>query len=57
MLRHGPYLPTRSLSLPVGPDWIQEIKHDGYRLIVQRQDKVVRLSPGMVVTGPIATLG
>ena len=25
------------------PDWIHEIKHDGYRLIVQRDGKRVRL--------------
>jgi bifunctional non-homologous end joining protein LigD len=28
---------------PSGSNWIHEIKHDGYRLIVQRQDKRVRL--------------
>jgi hypothetical protein len=27
----------------VGPDWLHEIKHDGYRLIVQRDGKRVRL--------------
>ena len=26
-----------------GPDWLHEIKHDGYRLIVQREGKRVRL--------------
>ncbi len=29
--------------MPDCPDWIHEIKHDGYRLIVQREDKRVRL--------------
>ena len=29
--------------MPTGPDWIHEIKHDGYRLIVQRDDERVRL--------------
>jgi bifunctional non-homologous end joining protein LigD len=33
----------RGTAVPAGPDWIHEIKHDGYRLIVQRQDKRVRL--------------
>ncbi|WP_246208305.1 hypothetical protein [Bradyrhizobium rifense] len=27
----------------VGPDWIHEIKYDGYRLRVERQGKTVRL--------------
>jgi bifunctional non-homologous end joining protein LigD len=36
-------LPTKSTSIPNGPDWIHEIKHDGYRLIVHREGKRVRL--------------
>jgi ATP dependent DNA ligase domain len=39
----APCLPTRSATVPAGPDWIHEIKHDGYRLIVQRDGKRVRL--------------
>jgi bifunctional non-homologous end joining protein LigD len=38
-----PCIPTRGTKVPAGPDWIHEIKHDGYRLIVQRQDNCVRL--------------
>lgn len=38
-----PCLPTRATKVPTGPDWIHEIKHDGYRLIVQRDGKRVRL--------------
>ena len=30
-------------QVPAGPDWIHEIKHDGYRLIVRREGKRVRL--------------
>jgi len=30
-------------KVPAGPDWIHEIKHDGYRLIIQREGKRVRL--------------
>ena len=30
-------------KVPAGPDWFREIKHDGYRLIVQREGKRVRL--------------
>jgi bifunctional non-homologous end joining protein LigD len=38
-----PCLPKRGTKVPAGPDWIHEIKHDGYRLIVQRDGKRVRL--------------
>jgi bifunctional non-homologous end joining protein LigD len=30
-------------KVPAGPDWVHEIKHDGYRLIVQKDQKRVRL--------------
>jgi ATP-dependent DNA ligase len=36
-------IPTRATKVPAGPDWIHEIKHDGYRLLVQREGKRVRL--------------
>jgi bifunctional non-homologous end joining protein LigD len=35
--------PTRAAKPPAGPDWVHEIKHDGYRLIVQREGDTVRL--------------
>jgi bifunctional non-homologous end joining protein LigD len=38
-----PCIPTRGTKVPAGPDWIHEIKQDGYRLIVQREGKRVRL--------------
>src|SRR2546423_7555776 len=38
-----PCIPTRGIKVPAGPDWFHEVKHDGYRLIVQREDKRVRL--------------
>src|ERR1700676_3870476 len=38
-----PCIPTRGTKVPAGRDWIHEIKHDGYRLIVQREGKRVRL--------------
>jgi len=38
-----PCLPTPAKQVPPGPDWIHEIKHDGYRLIVEREGKRVRL--------------
>jgi ATP-dependent DNA ligase len=36
-------LPTRGTRVPAGPEWLHEIKHDGYRLIVQRDGARVRL--------------
>jgi bifunctional non-homologous end joining protein LigD len=38
-----PCIPTRAAKVPSGQHWIHEVKHDGYRLIVQRQDRRVRL--------------
>jgi ATP-dependent DNA ligase len=38
-----PCLPTASKRVPTGPEWIHEIKHDGYRLIVRRDFDRVRL--------------
>jgi hypothetical protein len=29
-------IPTRSTSVPTGPDWFHEVKYDGYRLRLQR---------------------
>ncbi len=40
---YEPSLPTRGTKVPSGPDWIHEIKHDGYRLIVQREGERVRV--------------
>jgi bifunctional non-homologous end joining protein LigD len=38
-----PCIPTRVDKPPVGPQWVHEVKHDGYRLIVRRKDDRVRL--------------
>src|SRR5258705_3485831 len=38
-----PCIPTPGKAVPDRPEWIHEIKHDGYRLIVQRDGKRVRL--------------
>ena len=38
-----PCIPTRGTKVPNRPEWFHEIKHDGYRLIVQREGKTVRL--------------
>jgi bifunctional non-homologous end joining protein LigD len=45
-MRNSPYhpcIPTRATKVPDRPEWLHEIKHDGYRLIVQREGKRVRL--------------
>src|SRR4029078_6642039 len=36
-------IPTKAAKVPDRPEWIHEVKHDGYRLIVQREGKRVRL--------------
>lgn len=36
-------IPSRGKRVPAGPDWIHEIKYDGYRLRVEREGKRVRL--------------
>jgi bifunctional non-homologous end joining protein LigD len=38
-----PCIPTLAAKPPAGPDWVHEIKHDGYRLIVRRDGPAVRL--------------
>jgi ATP-dependent DNA ligase len=38
-----PCIPTKAAKVPERPEWIHEIKHDGYRLIIQREGKRVRL--------------
>jgi len=36
-------LPTVSKAVPDGPDWLHEIKYDGYRMMLVREGKSVRL--------------
>jgi bifunctional non-homologous end joining protein LigD len=38
-----PMMPTLVDEPPAGEGWIHEIKHDGYRLVFQREGKRVRL--------------
>jgi bifunctional non-homologous end joining protein LigD len=38
-----PCVPTGAPKPPVGPDWVHEIKHDGYRVVVRRDGDTVRL--------------
>jgi ATP-dependent DNA ligase len=41
---YAPCIPTRGTKVPSHPDWIHEVKQDGYRLIVSRDGDRVRLS-------------
>ena len=36
-------IPTRSTSVPATPDWLHEVKYDGYRLRLERDGDRVRL--------------
>ena len=38
-----PCTPSRGTKVPDRPEWLHEIKHDGYRMIVQRDGNRVRL--------------
>src|SRR5262249_16130571 len=38
-----PAQPVVASRPPAGPDWVHEIKHDGYRMIVPRDGPAVRL--------------
>src|SRR5258708_26839259 len=38
-----PCIPTKATKPPVGPQWIHEIKHDGYRMIARKRDGRARL--------------
>jgi ATP dependent DNA ligase domain len=39
----APCIPSRAPKPPSGPDWVHEVKHDGYRLLVRRDGATVRL--------------
>jgi hypothetical protein len=39
-----PCIPTRASKPPVGPQWIHEMKHDGYRLIARMRDGSSRVA-------------
>jgi bifunctional non-homologous end joining protein LigD len=38
-----PCIPSLAHKPPSGADWVHEVKHDGYRLIVRRDGETVRL--------------
>jgi bifunctional non-homologous end joining protein LigD len=39
----APCLPSRAERPPSGPEWLHEIKHDGFRIMARRDSKGVRL--------------
>ena len=38
-----PCIPTLAAKPPAGPQWVHEIKHDGYRMLARKTDGRVRL--------------
>jgi ATP-dependent DNA ligase len=38
-----PCLPTLARTVPIGPQWVHEIKHDGFRFICRRESDRVRV--------------
>jgi ATP-dependent DNA ligase len=50
-----PCIPTLASRPPTGPQWVHEIKHDGYRLIARKTATGSACSPGAATTGPSAT--
>jgi bifunctional non-homologous end joining protein LigD len=41
--RQKPCLPRLVKEPPIGPDWLHEIKHDGFRILAERDSRGVRL--------------
>jgi bifunctional non-homologous end joining protein LigD len=42
-MQFQPAIPTRGTKVPASPEWIHEVKYDGFRLIVHRDGDRVRL--------------
>src|ERR1700722_17326293 len=45
-----PCIPSLAHKPPSGPDWVHEVKHDGYQLIVRRE-RPCACSPAAAMTG------
>jgi ATP-dependent DNA ligase len=43
MLKFEFCIPTKATNVPSGPDWVHEVKYDGYRLRIEREGPRVRL--------------
>ena len=54
--RYEPCLPRPAKAPPAGPGWIHEIKHDGFRLLAERDAKASPCTPAGAMTSPIAFL-
>jgi ATP-dependent DNA ligase len=51
-------LPTSATSVPDRPNWLREVKYDGYRMMVIRDgDRVRLISRGPAATTPSAFRG
>jgi bifunctional non-homologous end joining protein LigD len=42
-MKFEPCIPSRGTKVSSGPDWLHEIKYDGYRLIVARDGDWVKV--------------
>ena len=53
-----PCLPSPAKAPPSGPDWLHEIKHDGFRIMARKDAAGVRLIslPALETTSPLAFL-
>jgi ATP-dependent DNA ligase len=40
-----PCLPTSAKQASSGPEWLHEIKHDGFRIITHKEGKRVQMAP------------
>jgi ATP-dependent DNA ligase len=45
-----PCLPKPAKEPPSGPGWLHEIKHDGFRIVAQKEGERVRLISGTATT-------
>jgi ATP-dependent DNA ligase len=48
-------LPTKSDKVPAGPNWLHEIKYDGYRMMVIREHNTRSGRPTVVARGRART--
>jgi ATP-dependent DNA ligase len=49
-----PCLPRSAKKPPSSPGWLHEIKHDGFRIVAQKEADNVRSLPATGVISPIA---